>query len=60
MFQGYSKMAFDSYNSNVSSYDGKRKTYDDAIQADKDLKADALKAAFDPPIQIPTRPCPPS
>jgi len=47
------------FNSLNSAYEGKRTTYDDALTAETTRLADALKAAFEPMISIPTRPCAP-
>jgi len=58
---------YDMYNSQVntfnsanSSYETLRKTYDEALTAENARLADALKAAFDPKIAVPTRPCSPT
>jgi len=48
------------FNSANSSYETLRKTYDDALTAENARLADALKAAFDPMIAVPTRPCSPT
>lgn len=51
---------YNSYNSVKGTYDGKRKTYDDALTAEETRQADVFKAAFDPALSIPERPCPPT
>lgn len=48
------------FNSANSSYETLRKTYDEALTAENARLADALKAAFDPKIAVPTRPCSPT
>lgn len=48
------------FNSDNSSYETLRKTYDEALTAENARLADALKAAFDPVIAVPTRPCSPT
>jgi len=45
-----------SYNSVKSSYDAKKKTYNDAITAEQERVKDFFKATFEPKISIPTRP----
>jgi len=49
-----------SYNSAKSSYDGKKKTYNDAVTAEQDRAKDFFKATFEPKIAIPTRPTQPT
>lgn len=49
-----------SYNTANNSYETLRKTYDEALTKETARLADALKAAFDPKIAVPTRPCSPT
>lgn len=49
----------DSFNNLNSDYEKKRVSYDDATTAEKTRLDDALKAAFEPMISIPKRPCAP-
>lgn len=49
-----------SYNSAKSTYDGKKKTYNDAVTAEQDRQKDFFKATFEPKIAIPTRPTQPT
>jgi hypothetical protein len=48
------------YNSAVATYNPLREAYDSAMTAENERLADALKAAFDPIIVIPERPCAPA
>ena len=49
----------DSYNNLNGDYEKLRTSYDDATTAETERLADALKAAFEPTISIPSRPCAP-
>jgi len=49
----------DAYNTLNGDYEKMRTSYDDASTAETARLADALKAAFEPKISIPTRPCAP-
>jgi len=50
---------YSAYNSAVAAYNPLREAYDSALDAETARLADALKAAFDPMITIPERPCAP-
>jgi hypothetical protein len=47
------------FNSAVSTYNPLREAYDSATTSENERIADALKAAFEPMITIPERPCAP-
>lgn len=59
MYNMYSSQV-SSYNTANNSYETLRKTYDEALTKETARLADALKAAFDPKIAVPTRPCSPT
>merc|ERR1711957_228710 len=59
MYDMYSSQV-SSYNTDNNSYETLRKTYDEALTKETARLADALKAAFDPKIAVPTRPCSPT
>ena len=50
----------DMFNSDNGAYEKLRTVYEDAKTAETARLADALKAAFDPVIAIPSRPCAPT
>lgn len=54
------KSAIDAFNNAANSYNGLKTTYEKALDDETARKADVFKAAFEPPIAVPTRPCPPS
>lgn len=49
-----------SWQSVASSYEGKKKAYNQAIDDETARRADLFKALFEAPIEIPERPCPPT
>jgi len=51
---------YNAYNGLVNTYKPLRDTYNKAITDEKARLADPLKAAFEKPIEIPTRPCAPT
>jgi len=59
MYNMYSSQV-SSYNTANNSYETLRKTYDEALTKETARLEDALKAAFDPKIAVPTRPCSPT
>jgi len=50
----------DMFNTDNGAYEKLRTVYEDAKTAETARLADALKAAFEPVIAIPSRPCAPS
>jgi len=54
------KSAIEAFNNAANSYNGLKSTYEKALDDETARKADVFKAAFEPPIAVPTRPCPPS
>lgn len=56
----YKKDENSSYNSDKSSYDTKKTTYNKAVDDEAARQKDFFKATFEPKIAIPTRPDPPT
>lgn len=52
--------AASTYNTDKDSYNTLKTAYNKALADEKTRKADVFKAAFDPPVTIPTRPCQPT
>lgn len=51
---------FNDYSGKLTTFNGDKTTYDDAAQKEADRRADFFKAMFDPPVTVPTKPCPPT
>lgn len=54
------KNQYNDFNNQKSSYDGKRTSFNDAQKKEKERTADVFKATFEPKVEVPSRPCPPS
>lgn len=52
--------AYNSYNTVKGTYDTKVTTYNDAVTKETARTADFFKAAFEPAVAVPERPCPPT
>lgn len=51
---------YNNYNTQLSTYNGLKTTYNDAATKESERLKDFFKATFDPPVLVPTRPCAPS
>lgn len=61
MIVAANKAAFDNYNNNAANpYNKDKETYNKALKDEKERQKDLFKAAFEPAIKIPKRPCAPT
>jgi hypothetical protein len=56
----YVNDVYSEYNTQLGNYNTAKNTYNDAANKEAERLKDFFKATFDPPITVPTRPCPPS
>lgn len=54
------KTVYDDNTKSVNDFNGKKTTYEKAVDDEKKRRADFFAAAFSPPISIPERPCAPT
>lgn len=56
----YVNDVYSEYKTQLDTYNTAKSTYNDAANKEAERLKDFFKATFDPPITVPTRPCPPS